>query len=128
MIWKNRRVQSMVRTPILCACGKQAHPQYGSKCEDCWVLAYSRCTTELYQKNDAGGNLSQEVDLSIELISELDLPLIVINSLERAGITEIDELTEKSISQLLKIRGIGEKALSDIRKGLDRIGLELNGD
>lgn len=117
----------MSRT-ILCACGKSAHPQYGSKCENCWVLAYSRCTTELYLKDDIEGKLSKEVDLSIELVSELDLPLIVINSLERAGITEIDELTEKRAFQILAIRGIGEKALSAIRKGLYRFGLELNGD
>lgn len=28
----------MDEEPVLCKCGKPAHPLYGSVCEDCWAI------------------------------------------------------------------------------------------
>lgn len=51
-----------------------------------------------------------------------------LNSLRRAGILAVEELTRKTSRELLKTRGWGRKTLMDVRDGLEGLGLRLAGE
>ena len=58
-------------------------------------------------------------------ISELDLSARVINSLEAAGIKTVSGLLRKTETDLLQVEGMGEKAVGEVAKVLQKIGLTL---
>jgi hypothetical protein len=67
----------------------------------------------------------QEVLLKLSGIEDLDLSIRSYNCLRRAGIETIEELTRKTIEELMKIRNLGRKSLKEIRKKLEELGIEL---
>ena len=58
-------------------------------------------------------------------ISELDLSARVINSLEAAGIKTVSGLLRKTETDLLQVEGMGEKAVGEVVKILQKLGLTL---
>ncbi len=56
-------------------------------------------------------------------IEELDLSVRSYNSLKRAGINSIQELTDRSESQMMSVRNLGQKSLDEIKAKLDSMGL-----
>jgi len=58
-------------------------------------------------------------------ISDLDLSARVINSLEAAGIKTVSGLLRKTETDLLQVEGMGEKAVGEVAKVLQKIGLTL---
>ena len=58
-------------------------------------------------------------------ISELDLSARVINSLEAAGIKTVSGLLRKTETDLLQVEGMGEKAVGEVVKVLQKLGLTL---
>lgn len=103
-----------------CACGKPSHPQYGNRCEDCFVDGFSRCATDAYSDKPEirSGSLP-------ELVADLNLPQRTLNSLERSGITTIAQLINRSGNQILMVRHIGEGGLRHIIEKLSEHGLKL---
>ena len=65
------------------------------------------------------------LEMSIE---ELDLSVRSYNCLKRAGINTVQELTEKTESDMMKVRNLGRKSLEEVKNKLDDLGLELRQD
>lgn len=58
-------------------------------------------------------------------IEELDLSVRSYNCLKRAGINTIQELTNKSESEMMKVRNLGRKSLAEVKTKLADLGLGL---
>lgn len=61
-------------------------------------------------------------------IEELDLSVRSYNCLKRAGINTVQELTSKSEAEMMKVRNLGRKSLSEVKGKLDDLGLSLKDD
>ncbi|MDR2047797.1 MAG: DNA-directed RNA polymerase subunit alpha [Clostridiales bacterium] len=64
------------------------------------------------------------LEMSIE---DLDLSVRSYNCLKRAGIHTVEDLTQKSEDDMLKVRNLGRKSLEEVIKKLEDMGLELSG-
>ncbi len=58
-------------------------------------------------------------------IEDLDLSVRSYNCLKRAGINTIQELTNKSESEMMKVRNLGRKSLTEVKGKLSDLGLGL---
>lgn len=58
-------------------------------------------------------------------VEELDLSVRSFNCLKRAGINTVEELTQKSESDMMKVRNLGSKSLQEVTEKLDELGLSL---
>ena len=58
-------------------------------------------------------------------IEELDLSVRSYNCLKRAGINSVQELTERSMDDMMKVRNLGKKSLEEVEKKLHDLGLSL---
>lgn len=61
-------------------------------------------------------------------IEELDLSVRSYNCLKRAGINTIQELTEKTEADMMKVRNLGRKSLDEVKTKLDNLGLSLRSE
>lgn len=58
-------------------------------------------------------------------IEELDLTVRSHNCLKRAGIVTVDELTQRTEEEMMKVRNLGTKSLAEIKEKLASLGLTL---
>lgn len=58
-------------------------------------------------------------------IEELDLSVRSYNCLKRAGINTVQELTERTIDDMMKVRNLGKKSLEEVQEKLAALGLSL---
>lgn len=58
-------------------------------------------------------------------IEELDLSVRSYNCLKRAGINTVQELSERSMEDMMKVRNLGKKSLEEVEKKLRDLGLSL---
>jgi DNA-directed RNA polymerase subunit alpha len=58
-------------------------------------------------------------------IEELDLSVRSYNCLKRAGINTVQELTQKSEEDMMKVRNLGRKSLEEVQEKLAELGLGL---
>lgn len=58
-------------------------------------------------------------------IEELDLSVRSYNCLKRAGINTVQELTERSMEDMMKVRNLGKKSLEEVQHKLNELGLNL---
>lgn len=58
-------------------------------------------------------------------IEELDLSVRSYNCLKRAGINTIQELTNKTEQEMMKVRNLGRKSLAEVKGKLTDLGLKL---
>lgn len=58
-------------------------------------------------------------------IEELDLSVRSYNCLKRAGINTVQELTERTMDDMMKVRNLGKKSLEEVEQKLDTLGLSL---
>ncbi len=65
---------------------------------------------------------NQVLDTTIE---ELDLSVRSSNCLKRAGINTVEELTQKTEDDLMKVRNLGKKSLQEIKEKVQELGLSL---
>ncbi|MDN2453602.1 DNA-directed RNA polymerase subunit alpha [Lactobacillus sp. UCMA15818] len=61
-------------------------------------------------------------------IEELDLSVRSYNCLKRAGINTVQELTNKSEADMMKVRNLGRKSLEEVKNKLVDLGLSLRHD
>ena len=59
-------------------------------------------------------------------IEELDLSVRSYNCLKRAGINTVQELTNKSEPEMIKVRNLGRKSLEEVLAKLSELGLSLS--
>jgi DNA-directed RNA polymerase subunit alpha len=62
------------------------------------------------------------LEMSVE---ELDLSVRSYNCLKRAGINTVDELTQKTEEDMMKVRNLGKKSLEEVEKKLEELGFGL---
>ena len=62
------------------------------------------------------------LEMSIE---ELDLSVRSYNCLKRAGINTVQELTDKSMADMMEVRNLGRKSLEEIENKIDALGLSF---
>lgn len=61
------------------------------------------------------------------MIEDLDLSVRSYNCLKRAGIATVDELTQKSEDEMMKVRNLGKKSLKEVKDKLGDLGLGFKG-
>lgn len=59
-------------------------------------------------------------------IDELELSVRSFNCLKRAGINTVEELTNKTPEDMMKVRNLGRKSLEEVLAKLKELGLQLN--
>ena len=59
-------------------------------------------------------------------IDELELSVRSYNCLKRAGINTVEELTNRTPEDMMKVRNLGRKSLEEVLAKLKELGLELN--
>ena len=74
--------------------------------------------------------VEKEVDESEKVlemnIDELELSVRSYNCLKRAGINTVEELTNKTSDDMMKVRNLGRKSLDEVLTKLKELGLSLN--
>jgi len=108
-----------------CRCGSSAHPLYGNRCEDCWINDSFHFRPE---KDEVGNRGNNEPDFLSDSIAELELPVRMLNRLEKNGILTLGDLVKMSEGDVLKVPWLGPKAVEIIRERLKDEGLKLRGD
>lgn len=58
-------------------------------------------------------------------VEELDLSVRSYNCLKRANINTVQELTQKSVEDMMKVRNLGKKSLEEVESKLKDLGLGL---
>ena len=58
-------------------------------------------------------------------IEELDLSVRSFNCLKRAGINTVEELTQRTDEDMMKVRNLGRKSLEEVQQKLEALGLSL---
>ena len=58
-------------------------------------------------------------------IEELDLSVRSYNCLKRAGINTVEELSNKSEDDMMKVRNLGKKSLEEVIHKLEELELRL---
>lgn len=61
-------------------------------------------------------------------IEELDLSVRSYNCLKRAGINTVQELSNKSEEDMMKVRNLGRKSLEEVKTKMGELGLSLRDD
>ena len=59
-------------------------------------------------------------------IEELDLSVRSFNCLKRANINTVEDLTNKTEEEMMKVRNLGRKSLEEVLGKLKELGLQLN--
>ena len=65
------------------------------------------------------------LEMSIE---DLELSVRSFNCLKRAGISTVEDLTNKSESDMMKVRNLGKKSLDEVTNKLHALGLDFRKD
>ena len=80
--------------------------------------------------NTAEGMVEKEDDEKEKVlemsIDELELSVRSYNCLKRAGINTVQELTNKTPEDMMKVRNLGRKSLEEVLAKLKELGLQLN--
>ncbi|MBE3593214.1 MAG: DNA-directed RNA polymerase subunit alpha [Thermoanaerobacter sp.] len=66
--------------------------------------------------------VEKPLDMTIE---ELDLSVRSYNCLKRAGINTVQELTQKTEEEMMRVRNLGKKSLEEVKQKLEALGLSL---
>ena len=61
-------------------------------------------------------------------IEELDLSVRSYNCLKRAGISTVKELTDRTVSDMMNVRNLGQKSLEEIKLKLNDLGVSFRQD
>ena len=77
-------------------------------------------TDVLIEKDD--DSKEKVLEMTIE---ELDLSVRSFNCLKRAGINTVEDLTNKSEDDMMKVRNLGKKSLDEVVAKLDSLGFSL---
>ena len=59
-------------------------------------------------------------------IDEMELSVRSYNCLKRAGINTVEELTNRTAEDMMKVRNLGRKSLEEVLGKLKELGLELH--
>lgn len=77
-------------------------------------------TEVMIEKNDQGKEKALEMT-----IEELDLSVRSFNCLKRANINTVEDLTNKTEDEMMKVRNLGRKSLDEVIDKLNKLGFSL---
>lgn len=77
-------------------------------------------TEVMVEKNDQGKEKALEMT-----IEELDLSVRSFNCLKRANINTVEDLTNKTEDEMMKVRNLGRKSLDEVIDKLNKLGFTL---
>ena len=77
-------------------------------------------TEVMVEKNDQGKEKALEMT-----IEELDLSVRSFNCLKRANINTVEDLTNKTEDEMMKVRNLGRKSLDEVIDKLTKLGFSL---
>lgn len=80
---------------------------------------------EIVKAKEESDRKSRRTNTSID---ELELSVRTYHCLLRAGITTVEELTQKTYNDMWKIRNLGQKSLKELIEKMQSIGLSLKGE
>lgn len=83
----------------------------------------ARQTEIMVEKEEA-----EKEKMLVMTIEELDLSVRSYNCLKRAGINTIQELTDKTEAEMIKVRNLGRKSLEEVKQKLENLNLSLRHD
>ena len=67
-----------------------------------------------------------QVEKALEMtVEDLELSVRSLNCLKRASINTVEELTQKTEDEMMKIRNLGKKSLDEVKLKLSQLGLSL---
>ncbi len=69
--------------------------------------------------------VAEDANAASMSIDDLDLSVRSNNCLRRAGINTVEELTQKTEEDMMKVRNLGRKSLDEVKKKLDDLGRSL---
>jgi len=84
-------------------------------------LSDSVTNSEIMVEKDEKGK-EKVLEMTIE---ELDLSVRSFNCLKRAGINTVEDLTNKTIEDMMKVRNLGRKSLEEVEFKLETLGFSL---
>ena len=61
-------------------------------------------------------------------IEDLEISVRSFNCLKRAGISTVEDLTNKSEADMMKVRNLGKKSLDEVTNKLHALGLDFRRD
>ena len=61
-------------------------------------------------------------------IEELDLSVRSFNCLKRAGIDTVEDLTKRTVEDMIKVRNLGKKSLEEVEQKLRSLGLSFKSE
>ncbi|MDD3314123.1 MAG: DNA-directed RNA polymerase subunit alpha [Syntrophaceticus sp.] len=68
----------------------------------------------------------EEENRNLEMpIEEMELSVRSYNCLKRAGINSVEDLTQRTVEEMMKVRNLGKKSLEEVEKKLYELGLAL---
>lgn len=80
---------------------------------------------ELGQGDEPGGNAEDNTETLKTRIEDLQISSRTLNTFSKAGIRTIGGLVRKKEADLLKIEGVGKKAIQEVKRALGNYGLTL---
>jgi len=103
------------------------------------ITDYDKLTLDVWTKGTIDlSEVAQQAEVMIEKeddekekvlemsIDELELSVRSYNCLKRAGINTVEELTNKTPEDMMKVRNLGRKSLEEVLAKLKELNLELN--
>lgn len=69
--------------------------------------------------------VEENKDLSHKMIEDLELSVRSYNCLKRAGITTVEELTQKTEYEMMHVRNLGKKSLKEVKDKIYSLGLSF---
>ncbi len=69
------------------------------------------------------GQLDYRYNIMEMTIEELDLSVRSFNCLKRAGINTVEDLCQRTLKDMIKVRNLGRKSLEEVRGKLEALGL-----
>jgi DNA-directed RNA polymerase subunit alpha len=60
-----------------------------------------------------------------KMIEDLELSVRSYNCLKRAGITTVEELTQKTEEEMIHVRNLGKKSLKEVKDKIYSLGLSF---
>ena len=97
------------------------------------IIEHFEILTKLDEIADATGLMKQNVDDSktkaLEMsIDELEFSVRAYNCLKRANINTLQDLTQKSENEMMKIRNLGKKSLKEVKDKVKEMGFSFRNE
>ena len=97
------------------------------------IIEHFEILTKLDEIGDEAGLMKQNVDDSktkaLEMsIDELEFSVRAYNCLKRANINTLQDLTQKSENEMMKIRNLGKKSLKEVIDKVKEMGFSFRND